>query len=133
MGQIVLAAGTSVPDCMASIVVAKEGKGDMAVANAVGSNTFDILLGLGGPWLLKTLWDGKPLPVPTEALIETVAMLSVCLVGYVLAIAAQGWRLRKGMGVGMVCVYFACIGWILLGPRVKKELGVGGLSEYSGY
>jgi K+-dependent Na+/Ca+ exchanger-like protein len=133
MGQIVLAAGTSVPDCMASIVVAKKGKGDMAVANAVGSNTFDILLGLGGPWLLKTLWDGKPLPVPTEALIETVAMLSVCLVSYVLAIAACGWRLRKGMGVGMVCVYFACITWILVGPRVKSELGIGGLSEVSGY
>ena len=33
MGQIVLAAGTSVPDAIASIVVAKLGKGDMAVRN----------------------------------------------------------------------------------------------------
>ena len=30
------------------------GFGDMAVANAVGSNTFDVLVGLGVPWLVKT-------------------------------------------------------------------------------
>merc|ERR1711865_1221607 len=29
--------------------------GDMAIANAVGSNVFDILLGLGFPWMLRGL------------------------------------------------------------------------------
>merc|ERR1719265_1070132 len=53
MGLIFLAAGTSVPDALGSIAVAQQGEGDMAVANALGSNVFDILLGLGVPWLLK--------------------------------------------------------------------------------
>jgi Ca2+/Na+ antiporter len=35
MGVTLLAAGTSIPDAMSSIVVAKQGMGDMAVANAV--------------------------------------------------------------------------------------------------
>lgn len=52
MGVVVLAVGTSVPDAMASIIVAKAGEGDMAIANAIGSNVFDILLGLGIPWFL---------------------------------------------------------------------------------
>eukprot|EP00941_MAST-03F_sp_MAST-3F-sp1_P004582 g4582.t1 len=52
MGVVVLAVGTSVPDAMASIIVAKAGEGDMAIANAIGSNVFDILLGLGFPWFL---------------------------------------------------------------------------------
>jgi Ca2+/Na+ antiporter len=39
-----------VPDALSSIGVAKGGQGDMAVANAVGSNVFDIWLGLGLPW-----------------------------------------------------------------------------------
>jgi Ca2+/Na+ antiporter len=30
------------------------GFGEMAVASAVGSNTFDVLVGLGVPWLVKT-------------------------------------------------------------------------------
>ena len=52
MGVIVLAAGTSVPDLIASVTVAKNGQGSMAIANAIGSNVFDILLGLGFPWFL---------------------------------------------------------------------------------
>uniref|UniRef100_A0A3B4ZU27 Sodium/potassium/calcium exchanger 3-like n=1 Tax=Stegastes partitus TaxID=144197 RepID=A0A3B4ZU27_9TELE len=55
MGITFLAAGTSVPDCMASLIVARQGMGDMAVSNSIGSNVFDILVGLGLPWALKTL------------------------------------------------------------------------------
>jgi Ca2+/Na+ antiporter len=29
--------------------------GDMAVSNSIGSNIFDVLLGLGFPWFLRTL------------------------------------------------------------------------------
>ena len=29
--------------------------GDMAVSNSIGSNIFDVLLGLGFPWVLRTL------------------------------------------------------------------------------
>jgi Ca2+/Na+ antiporter len=43
-------AGVSVPDALSSIAVIKEGYGDMAVSNAVGSNVFDILVCLGLPW-----------------------------------------------------------------------------------
>merc|ERR1740130_318163 len=53
MGLVFLAAGTSVPDALGSIAVAKQGEGDMAVANALGSNVFDILLGLSIPWTIK--------------------------------------------------------------------------------
>ena len=35
--------------------VAGRRQGDMAVSNAIGSNVFDILLGLGFPWLLAGL------------------------------------------------------------------------------
>ena len=52
MGVTVLAAGTSVPDAIGSLLVARDGQGDMAVSNAIGSNVFDILLGLGLPWML---------------------------------------------------------------------------------
>ncbi|PWA30606.1 hypothetical protein CCH79_00009151 [Gambusia affinis] len=55
MGITFLAAGTSVPDCMASVIVARQGLGDMAISNSIGSNVFDILVGLGLPWALQTL------------------------------------------------------------------------------
>merc|ERR1719454_1893254 len=54
-GLIFLAAGTSIPDTLGSIAVARQGEGDMAIANALGSNVFDILIGLGVPWTLRCM------------------------------------------------------------------------------
>ena len=53
MGLVVLAAGTSIPDTLSSVMVAKDGEGDMAVANAIGSNVFNIFLGIGLPMLVR--------------------------------------------------------------------------------
>lgn len=54
MGLTFVAAGVSVPDALSSIAVIKEGYGDMAVSNAIGSNVFDILVCLGLPWFIQT-------------------------------------------------------------------------------
>jgi len=54
MGLTFVAAGVSVPDALSSIAVIKEGFGDMAVSNAIGSNVFDILVCLGLPWFIQT-------------------------------------------------------------------------------
>ena len=48
MGLTFLAAGTSVPDLITSVLVAQQGKGDMAVSSSVGSNIFDVTVG----WVL---------------------------------------------------------------------------------
>lgn len=37
------------------VVSIPAGMGDMAVSNSIGSNVFDILIGLGLPWALQTL------------------------------------------------------------------------------
>lgn len=58
MGLTFLAMGTSIPDALGSISVAKDGHGDMAVSNAVGSNVFDICMGLGLPWAIKAISNG---------------------------------------------------------------------------
>ena len=36
----------------------------VAVANVLGSNIFNILVGLGLPWLLKSLVTGEPCVLP---------------------------------------------------------------------
>ena len=40
-----IAAGTSVPDLITSVIVARKGLGDMAVSSSIGSNLFDICVG----------------------------------------------------------------------------------------
>lgn len=71
MGLTVLAAGTSVPDLLSSVIVARRGSGDMAVSSSIGSNIFDILVGLPVPWILYTLYKGNPVSVSIK-MVETV-------------------------------------------------------------
>ena len=49
MGLTILAAGTSVPDLLTSVAVTKNGEGDMAVSSSIGSNIFDVTMGLPLP------------------------------------------------------------------------------------
>uniref|UniRef100_A0A8C2VU46 Solute carrier family 24 member 4 n=1 Tax=Chinchilla lanigera TaxID=34839 RepID=A0A8C2VU46_CHILA len=77
MGITFLAAGTSVPDCMASLIVARQGLGDMAVSNTIGSNVFDILVGLGIPWGLQTMVInyGSTVKINSRGLVYSVVLL----------------------------------------------------------
>ena len=45
MGLTFLAAGTSIPDLITSVLVAMKGFGDMAVSSSIGSNMFDVTIG----------------------------------------------------------------------------------------
>ncbi|XP_022694633.1 sodium/potassium/calcium exchanger Nckx30C-like isoform X5 [Varroa jacobsoni] len=58
MGLTFLAAGTSIPDLITSVLVARKGFGDMAVSSSVGSNIFDVAVGLPLPWFLSCLVFG---------------------------------------------------------------------------
>lgn len=65
IGLTVVAAGTSVPELAVSAIAAIQGKNDIAVANVVGSNIFNITVILGiqgagfsfGIVVDKKLWD----------------------------------------------------------------------------
>merc|ERR1719436_1834379 len=57
LGLSLAAVGSSFPNLVASISVAKMGKSDMAIANALGSNIQNVFLALGIPWTMKTLSD----------------------------------------------------------------------------
>lgn len=74
MGLTFVAAGVSVPDALSSLAVIKEGLGDMAVSNAVGSNVFDILVCLGLPWFIQTamIQPGSHVNVTSRGKIITV-------------------------------------------------------------
>ena len=53
MGLTFLAAGTSIPDLITSVIVARKGFGDMAVSSSVGSNIFDVTVG----WVTAIMRD----------------------------------------------------------------------------
>jgi len=105
MGTLVLAAGTSVPDALSSISVAQAGQGDMAVANAVGSNVFDIFLGLGLPWLCILPSRGGFEEVSTTQLWPSILILAGVLAVYYVSVALNGFLLVKQHGYLYLFVY----------------------------
>ena len=88
MGLTFIAFGVSLPDVIASLLVVREGLGDMAVSNAVGSNVFDILVCLGVPWCIQTfLHWGTPVKVYSQGRSRntlTLAMLTLSLLNKLL-------------------------------------------------
>lgn len=110
----ILAAGTSVPDLLASIIVARQGRGEMAIANAIGSNIFDILIGLGVPWLVAMLWLGDSVHVGADTL-WTSAIILLATVILLFIFAATQRRLTRGEGWALVSAYVVYVGWTLLG------------------
>ncbi|XP_074643754.1 sodium/potassium/calcium exchanger 5-like isoform X2 [Tubulanus polymorphus] len=106
LAMTLVAAGVSVPDAIASIIVIKDGYGDMAVSNAIGSNVFDILLCLGLPWTLKTLTkNGNPVQVFSQGLTYATLTLLTTVVFLLLATHLNGWRLTKRYGIILIISY----------------------------
>ncbi|CAB1332981.1 unnamed protein product [Coregonus sp. 'balchen'] len=107
MGITFLAAGTSVPDCMASLIVARQGMGDMAVSNSIGSNIFDILLGLGFPWALRTLVvdNGSSVYINNKGLVYSVVLLLASVFLTVMSVHLNHWKLDRRLGLGLILLY----------------------------
>ncbi|XP_067374833.1 sodium/potassium/calcium exchanger 3 isoform X2 [Channa argus] len=107
MGITFLAAGTSVPDCIASLIVARQGMGDMAVSNSIGSNIFDVLLGLGFPWALRTLIVsyGSVVTINSKGLVYSVILLLASVILTVLCVHLNHWRLDRRLGLCLMLLY----------------------------
>ncbi|CAF0734744.1 unnamed protein product [Adineta steineri] len=79
-----VALGTSLPDTFASMIAAKNSKSaDDAIGNVTGSNSVNVFLGLGLPWLVAAIyWESKNLPFTVKAgdLSFSVLVFSVCCI-----------------------------------------------------
>ncbi|XP_053598226.1 probable sodium/potassium/calcium exchanger CG1090 [Microplitis demolitor] len=111
MGLTFVAAGVSVPDALSSLAVIKEGLGDMAVSNAVGSNVFDILVCLGLPWFIQTamIQPGSHVNVTSRGLTYSTLSLLSTVVFLVVATHLNGWKLDRRYGVILMIWYLIFI------------------------
>ncbi|HKK11082.1 MAG TPA: hypothetical protein VJ939_09605, partial [Bacteroidales bacterium] len=110
----VLAIGTSVPDLISSYLVAKDGKGGMAVSNAIGSNIFDVLIGLGLPWLIAITLFGRNIEVAKDNLVISVMLLFSSVIIVFMLIAISKWKIHKISGGILIGIYLAYLVWQVL-------------------
>jgi Ca2+/Na+ antiporter len=82
----------------------------MAVSNAFGSNTFNIMVALGLPWLLYTSLGTGFEPyhgLRDEGIAESVIILALVLLIFILIIISSGFTLYRWHAVLFVIMYIA--------------------------
>lgn len=106
IGLTIVAAGTSLPELVTSIVAAKKGDSGLALGNVVGSNIFNILFILGSASALTTI------NVAPELFIDTAILIAVTLLMYFLCRSKD--KTSRGEGALCMLVYAAYMAYIIL-------------------
>ena len=96
---ILAASATSLPDTILSYRDALKGKFDDAVANALGSNIFDICFALGLPIFIYTLFQG-PIVMPESTLSDVIelqlSLIFFTIVSFYIFYFNKGLKTRHG-------------------------------------
>ncbi len=114
IGLTILAAGTSIPDLISSLIVAKEGRGDMAISNAIGSNIFDILIGLGLPWVIMLVFFQDPIIVDNTNLSSSIMLLLATIICIFFLFVFQKWKMGRKSGLFLIFLYVAYLIWLIV-------------------
>lgn len=107
----IIAIGTSIPDLISSAIVARQGRGEMAISNAVGSNVFDILVGIGLPVLIFILINGGATVVNNEGYIPSIIVLFGSIIIIFLYLMINRWKLGIKAGILLLIIYLLFIAW----------------------
>jgi Ca2+/Na+ antiporter len=107
MGLTLSAIGTSFPNMWSSMVVARQGYGNMAISNALGSNIFNLDIALGLPWVvLLIVRDGEAYEEMKDhgivlfiLLLEIVCIIWICMIGF------SGFTMRVWMAPVFLLLY----------------------------
>ena len=111
IGLIVVAIGTSLPEICISVMAAHRGEADMAVANIVGSNIFNILFVLS----IGSLFVDIPI---TDAVLtfHLPVMLLFAVVMFLMVRFKD--RIDRGFGAILILMYAAYIGTMMFIPSL---------------
>jgi cation:H+ antiporter len=118
IGLTIVAAGTSMPEAATSLTAAIKGERDIAVGNAVGSNTFNILGCLGLSGLLSG--DLGLAIAPSLLSFDIWVMIAVALA--CLPVFMTGREIARWEGGVFVMYYAAYVAYLILAAQQHDAL-----------
>ncbi|KMY91738.1 sodium/potassium/calcium exchanger 4 isoform X1 [Drosophila simulans] len=108
MGLTFLAAGSTMPEAVSSLISLRNGENGIGVSNSLGANSLAILLSLGVPWFIKNCihyGTGEPQQVGTQGIEYNILILIISTVALFIILSFSGYRLTKRVGVALFTVY----------------------------
>jgi len=151
--------GTSLPDTFASMAAASGSKyADAAVGNVTGSNSVNVFLGLGLPWVIAVLWEGGATPadkgydpakfgkanqlqwtngnyyVPAASLGFSVAVFVICAVLCVCTLVLRRYTVGGELGGSdtgraISAVFLVSLWFLYIIVSILQAYGVAGLDK----
>ena len=115
VGLTIVAAGTSMPELVTSLVAAYRGKADLAIGNVVGSNLLNQLLILG----LCATFSGDGLAVDATVISRDLPIMVATTLAC-LPIFWSGGVIKRSEGLVLVLLYL-----LYLGEQVLQEISTG--------
>lgn len=109
IGLTLVAAATSLPELVTSLVAARRGHADMAVGNVVGSNIFNLLAVLG----LAGLVSVEPIAVAGQLLRLDIPLMTVVAL-VCLPVFFTGRRIDRGEAAWMLASFLAYLCCLVL-------------------
>jgi len=138
-----VALGTSLPDTFASMQAAQQEKyADAAVGNVTGSNSVNVFLGLGLPWVIACIYehvynqDGYF--VPAGSLGFSVVVFVACAVVCVITLLVRRWKVGGELGGASAAgrngsAAFLCSLWLVyVTMSILQAYEVGGAEAWEG-
>ncbi|MDI9618469.1 calcium/sodium antiporter [Methanothermobacter sp.] len=103
MGLFTLAIGTSIPELLVTLSSAVKGLHELSIGTVLGSNTFNILVGIGAPALIA------PVPVEPLSLSFDAPVMILVTVLLVLLIKQGDMKLKRSGGIILLAVYISYV------------------------
>lgn len=106
LGFTIAAAGTSFPNVFSGMVVSRQGKTTMAVANALGANVQNVFLALAVPWTIKTCFlNHGPFAMPVQGLEAQIIAIYITLLPVVLIFVCNSCTMPRWSGYVFLLTY----------------------------
>lgn len=99
IGATIVAAGTSLPELVTSVIAAGKGHTEIAVGNVVGSNIFNTFLILGSSAVIH------PIPLPTGATTDLIFHGIVMSLLLLFAFTGRGRKIARWEGIIFILVF----------------------------
>ncbi|XP_075156034.1 sodium/potassium/calcium exchanger 5 isoform X1 [Haematobia irritans] len=113
MGLTFLAAGSTTPEAVSSVISLRSGESGIGVSNSLGANSLAILLSLGVPWFIKNCINYGTSPnginVAAQGIEYSIFILMLCTLSLFLGLSFTGYRLTKRLGAILLSVYIVFI------------------------
>ena len=100
IGLTIIAAGTSLPELVTSIVAAKKGESDIAIGNIIGSNIFNILFVLGASSTVE------PISFTKDGVMDMVILLGVSVFGFILMFTGKSVNRKEGITLMLLYIIY---------------------------